>query len=250
MKKTLRLFSFVIGLTMTFAVKAQVAAVRFAVELPGKGIQKDSAVFLAGSFNNWNPKDGNYKMTRTDNRHYTLLVPCFAGKNYEYKYTLGGWGSVEKKADNTDIDNRKFTARDKQKISDIVVTWSPQKAAAPKDTTHALSKAQMGKLMLLKDSVTKGLAPIVPRLMELLQNVNTNLLADKPDAELSKQYTAQAIEIIGQVLGSLSNTMRQMVDILTPEQKQKIRDAMKNSKDPKDIVTLISNTLMPGSGDK
>ena len=38
-------------------VNAQVGSVHLNVELPGNGIQKDSAVFIAGSFNGWNPSE-------------------------------------------------------------------------------------------------------------------------------------------------------------------------------------------------
>ena len=47
------------ALTTSNYVKAQVCTVRLTVELPGPGIQKDSTVFIAGTFNNWNPSDSS-----------------------------------------------------------------------------------------------------------------------------------------------------------------------------------------------
>jgi hypothetical protein len=233
----------VIGLFAHNAVNAQTTVVRFMVELPGQGISQDSAVYIAGSFNGWNPKDENYKMTREDSRHYKLDVPCFAGKNYEYKYTLGGWEHVEKTTDGKDTDNRKLTSIKKLKIKDKVVAWNVQ--APKKDVQNPLSgmlsKEQIEQLKQIKDSITKNLAPIVPQLMGILQKVNSNLLADKPDPVLGKQYKEEIVGVGSQVLESLTNTLMKMMEVLTPEQKQKIRDAMKNSTNPGDLINMITN---------
>jgi hypothetical protein len=234
------------GLITSGFVSSQVAAVRFTVELPGSGIQKDSTVFLVGSFNNWNPSDSNYCMKRIDSKHYTLLVPCFSGKKYTYKYTLGSWNSVEKAADGKDIDNRTFISRNRLKIKDAVAQWNCPAPVAPKDTTKFLSKEQISKIMMLKDSVTKNLAPALPHLLELLNKINTNLLADQPDTTLEQQYNKEALGIVSQALNSLTDAMMHMVSILTPEQKQKIKETMKNPNAPKDLMSLIMQTFNQG----
>ena len=228
------------------SANAQVIGVRLTVELPGSGIQKDSSVFLAGYFNHWNPRDSAYCMKRIDSRHYSLVIPCFLNKKYAYKYTLGSWAGVEKAADGKDIADRTFTAGKRLKIKDNVIQWNRAVLAAPKDTANLLSKKQIALIMTLKDSVTKSLPVVLPRLMGLLQKVNTNLLADQPDASLSKQYNKEAVEIIAQIIDSLGGAMKQMVEILTPEQKQKIREAMKDPNAPKDLINLISK-LIPES---
>ncbi len=78
--------------------------------------------------------------------------------------------------------------------------------------------------------------------MGVLQKVNTNLLADKPDIDLSKQYNAEAMKIVSQVLESVTGTLMQVMNVLTPEQKQKLRDAMKNSTNPGDLINIITNS--------
>jgi len=238
------LFCLATGLFGFSPANAQVVGVRLTVELPGSGIQKDSSVFVAGYFNHWNPCDSAYCMKRIDNKHYSLVIPCFQNKKYAYKYTLGSWNSVEKAADGKDIADRTFTAGKRLKIKDRVVLWNhPAPAAAPKDTNNQLSKKQIGAITSLKDSVTRSLPAVLPRLLELVQKVNTNLLADHPDASLSKQYNKEVVEIIAQIIDSLSGTMKQMVEILTPEQKQKIREAMKDPNAPKDMINLISKLI-------
>lgn len=235
------------GSLFTFqSANAQVVGVRVTVELPGSGIQKDSSVFIAGYFNHWNPCDSAYCMKRIDNKHYSLVIPCFQNKKYAYKYTLGSWNSVEKAADAKDITDRTFIAGKRLKIKDNVIQWNRPVSATPKDTTNLLSKKQIALITSLKDSVTKSLPVVLPRLLELLQKVNTNLLSDQPDAALSKQYNKEAVEIIAQIIDSLGGAMKQMVEILTPEQKQKIREAMKDPNAPKDMINLISK-LIPQS---
>lgn len=242
-KNCVFLFCLVVGLFVYDAVNAQTTVVHFIVELPGQGISQDSAVYIAGSFNGWNPKDDNYRMTRENSRHYKLDVPCFANKNYEYKYTLGGWNHVEKTIDGKEIDNRKFTSAKKMKIKDTVVAWD---VPAPKKEIQdplsgLLSKEQIDRMMQMKDSITKNLAPVIPQLMGIWQKINTNLLADTPDQDLGKQYNAEAIGVVSQILGSLTSTLMKVMDVLTPEQKQKLRNAMKDSTNPGDLINLITN---------
>jgi len=233
----------VTGLYAHNALIAQTTVVRFMVELPGQGISQDSAVYIAGSFNGWNPSDENYRMTRENSRHYKLDVPCFTGKNYEYKYTLGGWAHVEKSIEGKEIDNRKFTSTKKLKIKDEVVAWNVpvQQKEAENLFTLMLSKEQIGQMMQMKDSITKSIAPAIPQLKEILQKVNMNLLADKPDQVMGKQYNAEVIGVVSQILDSLTNTLMKVMELITPEQKQKMRNAMKDSNNPGDLINMITN---------
>lgn len=227
-------------------VNAQVGSVHLNVELPGNGIQKDSAVFIAGSFNGWNPSDSSYCMKRIDSKHYTLEIPCFMNKKYSYKYTLGSWKGVEKAIDNKEIDNRTFVSKKKLKIKDVVALWNQPAPAAPMDTTLLLNKKQMAIIKSLNDSVGKTLPAILPRLLEIMQKGNLNMLSDQPDDALNKQCNKELGEMVTQILDSLGGIMKQMKDALTPEQKQKIREMMKNQDSPTLIMNLIEK-LKPNS---
>jgi len=233
----------VTGMYAHNALIAQTTVVRFIVKLPGQGISGDSAVYIAGSFNGWNPNDENYRMTRENNSLYKLDVPCFAGKSYEYKYTLGGWAHVEKSIEGKEIDNRKFTSTKKLKIKDEVAAWNVPvlKKDAQNPFEVMLSEEQIGQMMQMKDSITKSIAPVIPQLKDILQKVNMNLLADKPDQVLGKQYNAEAMSVVSQILDSLTNTLMRMMDLLTPEQKQKMRESIKNSNNPGDLINMITN---------
>src|SRR3982751_6557964 len=49
-----------------------------------------SDIYLAGSFNGWNPKDEAFKFNKDDKGNYTLPLQLATGK-YEYKATRGSW---------------------------------------------------------------------------------------------------------------------------------------------------------------
>jgi metallo-beta-lactamase class B len=59
---------------------------------------------MAGSFNNWNPNDTNFKLTKVDNR-YKLTIPDYKG-NEEYKFTRGSWTTAEGDSSGNVIKNR------------------------------------------------------------------------------------------------------------------------------------------------
>jgi predicted alpha/beta superfamily hydrolase len=64
-----------------------------------------SDVFLAGSFNGWNPQHESFKFGRNENGKFILRVKLASGY-YEYKITRGGWDKVECTAAGTDVPNR------------------------------------------------------------------------------------------------------------------------------------------------
>src|ERR1700741_4783706 len=64
-----------------------------------------SAVYVAGSFNGWNPQDEKYKFQRDEKGNYFLDLKLDAG-SYEFKITRGGWDKVECKKGGTGIENR------------------------------------------------------------------------------------------------------------------------------------------------
>src|SRR5215831_19271134 len=63
-----------------------------------------SDVYVAGSFNGWNPQDKNYRFQRTDNGDYFIDLKLTDGK-YEYKITRGGWDKGECKKGGGFVEN-------------------------------------------------------------------------------------------------------------------------------------------------
>lgn len=62
-------------------------------------------LYVAGSFNGWNPGNDLYKFQTDENGKYFIDINLAAG-NYEYKVTRGSWKEVECGAGGANIENR------------------------------------------------------------------------------------------------------------------------------------------------
>lgn len=68
-----------------------------------------ATVYIAGTFNGWNPGAPEFSLARSANGRYTLTLPGSVRGPIEFKFTLGSWQKVEMGADGADIANRSFT---------------------------------------------------------------------------------------------------------------------------------------------
>src|SRR5437868_3487743 len=64
-----------------------------------------SDIYIAGSFNGWNPHDEKYKFNKDEQGHYYLNVLLAEGI-YEYKITRGGWEKGECRTGGIPSQNR------------------------------------------------------------------------------------------------------------------------------------------------
>lgn len=65
-------------------------------------------IYIAGSFNEWNPADPQYKLHFTDGVWH-IDIPGNENENIEFKFTRGSWATVEGNAEGTYIVNRLAT---------------------------------------------------------------------------------------------------------------------------------------------
>jgi len=111
-------------------------------------------IFLAGSFNNWNPQDNNWRLLNDDNVMYNRTFTLAPG-NYEYKFTRGGWPTVECGSKGTDIENRQIHITHDTTITTKIIEWKDNypdliaKIHTASKNVHILSDAfdmpQLGK---------------------------------------------------------------------------------------------------------
>ncbi|MGZ3600913.1 MAG: alpha-amylase family glycosyl hydrolase, partial [Ktedonobacterales bacterium] len=104
---------------------AQQVAVTFTVTIPS-GLPASDKVYIAGDqVNGWNPSAT--PLTQMDATHWTYTQTYNAGSTVQYKYTLGGWDSVEVDSAGNDIGNRQITVTDqggsKMSVGDTVQGW-------------------------------------------------------------------------------------------------------------------------------
>ena len=207
----------------------QVAAVKFIVKVPEPDTSKNRNVFLAGSFNGWSSHDSLYIMNPDDDTTYSLLVPLFEGKSYSYKYTRGNWNTVEIRRDDSDITNRRLYSRDGTVQYDTVSKWkSPPQPKAP--------SPQMQKLMASRDSAKIELQSTLDKLLVILKQYNEAMLAPQPNERAHKKLNKQAMEQVTRLYKTIESKVWQMGTSLSPEQKQKILTAIKESNGSKDFL--------------
>ena len=98
---------------------------------------KTDIIYIAGTFNNWNPKDENYKFTRDSYGNYSVDLPV-KQKTGEYKLTRGGWDKVETDKDCNAIGNRQYNVDANDLLGIIVSGWADH--FAPKQRISTASK--------------------------------------------------------------------------------------------------------------
>ena len=96
--------------------------IAFEITIP-QDTPPNEPIYLAGSFNDWNPADATYLLTRTAN----LAVGSWVftpGLLLEYKITRGSWQTVEKGTGGMETRNRVITATAGIVVPANVVGWA------------------------------------------------------------------------------------------------------------------------------
>lgn len=93
-----------------------------------------SNIYVAGSFNGWNPQDDNFKFKHDNNGNYSLDLKLDKG-SYEYKITRGGWDKAECKKGGSGAANRVLKIEADEKMELTIEEWADRFPAAPKKST-------------------------------------------------------------------------------------------------------------------
>lgn len=88
-------------LLMPCLISAQIR-INLTIHIPKK---TTDSLYIAGNFNDWNPKNGRYSLIKKDSLTYFIELTLPKG-NHEYKITRGGWEKAESKNDGKPIANR------------------------------------------------------------------------------------------------------------------------------------------------
>lgn len=99
-----KLFSLLLVL-LGFAAQAQVT---FKITAVPANTPATATLYIAGTFNNWNPGSAAHALTRNADGTYQITLPAASG-TLEYKFTRGSWAAVETNAANGSVPNRTYT---------------------------------------------------------------------------------------------------------------------------------------------
>jgi len=68
-----------------------------------------AAIFVAGTFNQWNPGASAFRLAPQGGGTYAITLPPSVRGPIEFKFTLGSWDVVEQDSAGRDVPNRAFT---------------------------------------------------------------------------------------------------------------------------------------------
>jgi predicted alpha/beta superfamily hydrolase len=93
-----------------------------------------SAIYIAGSFNGWNPQNEQYRFQKDEKGNYFLNLKLNTS-SYEYKITRGGWDKVECNKNGAAIANRSLEVSADITVELSVEEWQDNFKAKPKIST-------------------------------------------------------------------------------------------------------------------
>ena len=76
-----------------------------------------ASIYVAGSFNRWDPGAAGYTLTRQASGEYAITLPESVRGQIEFKFTLGSWEKVEQDSAGRDVPNRSLAVPDSGSIS-------------------------------------------------------------------------------------------------------------------------------------
>jgi hypothetical protein len=99
----------------------------------------DDDILLVSNLNNWDPYDRKFVMRKTGKGQYTFSLPK---RNYtlEFKFTRGGWHTVETDPYGFDISNREADLSNEDTIFVEIEGWKDLPSSFDKDVTIILSE--------------------------------------------------------------------------------------------------------------
>jgi predicted alpha/beta superfamily hydrolase len=97
---------------------------------------KEDGVFVAGSFNQWNPGDDKYRFYNENNKQVVIITSLAAGA-YQFKFTRGSWQKVESTTAGKDVANKSLTLSSDTTISYVIDGWLDDYAAPVNHTASA-----------------------------------------------------------------------------------------------------------------
>jgi len=225
-------------LNLNFII-GQTASVKLEVRVPTEGLKKEGSIFLAGSFNCWNPHDSLYIMQKNDDNIYVLTIPVFEGQKCEYKFTQGDWGTVETSLDGSEMKNRQIISHNGITIYDTVMKWKSQLVEQKKDTSMKLNADQIKEFAKIKEEMEKNLEKVKGKFLSNIKPVIENMLSAKPSKKLRAKYHKQLVAEINRILDMGGEVLWKLSEILTPDQKKVILSEMEKTNG--DILGTISN---------
>ncbi len=84
-------------------------------------------IFVAGSFNGWNPADSNFELIQNEAQQWVVEMPQQnQGNTISFKFTRGDWNKVEKGVNGEEIADRQFEYGNGDTVYFDIANWADQ----------------------------------------------------------------------------------------------------------------------------
>lgn len=107
-----------------------------------------------------------------------------------------------------------------------------------------LRPQQIESLKNIKSKAEREAAPLAKQLSVTIKQVYDNMLADKPDEKRRKKLSKQMTDTTVKLLLIKGNSIREMIAVLTPEQKELLKSEMKKQDAPADLSELFERVFI------
>lgn len=134
-------------------------------------------------------------------------------------------------------------------LSVFVVSASSATAQTAVDTEtkqtaeRRLSEGQLQSIKSIHNKAAKLAAPLALHLALTTKRVYENMLRDKEDPTLRARLSAEMHRAAGELLTIKGQSIREVLQVLTREQKRLIKSEMKKPDAPADLMELIVRTF-------
>jgi len=128
---------FVFALLITSSLVSQ-QTIRIEINSLPTNTPANSSIFIAGSFNGWNPQNKSFQWQKNE-KGYFLELSLNVG-SYEYKITRGGWDKVECTKEGKDIGNRTLKVDADANIEVSVEGWKDLFASSSQQRKSTANK--------------------------------------------------------------------------------------------------------------
>ena len=167
---------------------------------------------------------------------YTLLLPVYTGKLYEYKYTRGNWDRVELAINDSNVKNRQFLASEQLVMTDTVVKW---KTPPPRVEPAARASAINEKVESLKADLKEQMEKV----QQLLKAYMTNMLAENPKASVHNRLNRKAARKLGEGYKKITGIVWDVLTKLSAEEKEKLRGFLNSADAQKNFMQAFGKVL-------
>lgn len=111
------------------------------------------------------------------------------------------------------------------------------------DAAHTLTDEQKQSIKRIQADAEKQAAPAAARLAGIVGQIYENMLADRPDERLRAELSAQMEKAAWALLSIKGQSIHDIVRVLTPAQRQIVRDEMKKPGAPADLSEVVAHAF-------